>query len=360
MSGKLIIPKPCSENWNQMTPAEKGRHCAVCSKVVKDFTQMETAEIIATLQTSKEEVCGRIDMQQLTPVNTTQKFYFFMKGKFLPKVGYAALALFGLVSLFKKSVYGQTDNHQHIAGGLSYQPEAKDEKQVNIEVVDESNRPVPNAAVNIYTGEVLLNTLYTNQNGSLQTQIEMQGSGYSTLRLEVTAENYLTKVIDGMRITKNGQTIRIKLDEHVIMMGKMIIHEPVEWTPEIKDTIKTRESIDHEKVEMDDSQINKIDPVFPVDPLNREVTNPVLDDPAVQPDFIAFPNPTLGEFTLETQQEAYFDVKIFNELGSLVRTVTNQYRRCSVLLTGQPAGTYYAVLLVGDKAIETHKIVLIK
>ena len=35
----FFIPEPCHENWNKMTPQEQGRHCAVCSKVVVDFTK---------------------------------------------------------------------------------------------------------------------------------------------------------------------------------------------------------------------------------------------------------------------------------------------------------------------------------
>jgi hypothetical protein len=356
MSGNLFIPKPCSENWNQMTPAEKGRHCAVCSKVVTDFTQMKTEEIISTLQTSTDEVCGRIDLQQLTPVNTTQKIYFWMKAQFLPKIGYAALAFLGLASILKRSVYAQTDNHLHIAGGLKYQLQAKDEKQINVVVVDETNRPVPNAEVNIFAGDLLLQTLNTDNQGSLQTKIEMQESGYANLRLEIHATHFLSKTLDNIRITKNGQTIRVKLDENVILMGKISILEPIELVPATMDSVKNKESLEQEKEEIDNLPINQVEPVYPSDEENQ----PVLADPNHQPDFIAFPNPTWGEFVLETQQELYFDVKVMNELGVLVLAVNNQHKRCSLSLAGQPAGTYYAVLFVGDKAVETHKIVLVK
>jgi hypothetical protein len=40
----LHIPKPCHENWDAMTPQERGRHCDVCDKTVVDVTRMRPSE----------------------------------------------------------------------------------------------------------------------------------------------------------------------------------------------------------------------------------------------------------------------------------------------------------------------------
>ena len=37
----LLIPKPCHENWDAMTPRDDGRHCASCSKTVVDLTGLD-------------------------------------------------------------------------------------------------------------------------------------------------------------------------------------------------------------------------------------------------------------------------------------------------------------------------------
>ncbi|QJX46893.1 carboxypeptidase-like regulatory domain-containing protein [Hymenobacter taeanensis] len=61
----LSIPKPCHENWQTMTPAAQGRHCAACDKVVVDFTRMTDAEIVAFLGQSAGKSCGRFRADQL-------------------------------------------------------------------------------------------------------------------------------------------------------------------------------------------------------------------------------------------------------------------------------------------------------
>ena len=67
MKEKLIlqIPVPCREDWNKMTPAENGRHCALCNKEVIDFTLMTDQQIIAFFQKPASQVCGRLNEYQL-------------------------------------------------------------------------------------------------------------------------------------------------------------------------------------------------------------------------------------------------------------------------------------------------------
>ncbi|WBV61175.1 hypothetical protein PFY12_03415 [Chryseobacterium camelliae] len=62
---KITIPTPCHENWEAMTPEEKGRFCSVCSKTVMDFTAASDEEIIDVFSNSKEEICGNFYASQL-------------------------------------------------------------------------------------------------------------------------------------------------------------------------------------------------------------------------------------------------------------------------------------------------------
>lgn len=66
---KITIPKPCHENWNTMTPKEKGRFCSSCAKTVIDFTKKSTKEIKEYLVENKNQgVCGHFYKKQLDSI----------------------------------------------------------------------------------------------------------------------------------------------------------------------------------------------------------------------------------------------------------------------------------------------------
>lgn len=76
----IYIPNPCSENWNEMNPEEKGRFCSVCSKCVIDFTEKNSQEIHKIIEEkSDESVCGRFYNHQL---NTEDSKSLKLKEKF--------------------------------------------------------------------------------------------------------------------------------------------------------------------------------------------------------------------------------------------------------------------------------------
>lgn len=63
---KISIPKPCHENWEGMTPEEKGRFCGMCQKTVVDFTDMAPDEIRHFFKEHDgQKICGRFRNEQL-------------------------------------------------------------------------------------------------------------------------------------------------------------------------------------------------------------------------------------------------------------------------------------------------------
>lgn len=73
-SSRIYIPEPCHEDWNNMTPKEKGRFCDSCSKVVVDFTKMSTQDIQDYMKSQQgNRVCGHFKKSQLDlpPVTIT-------------------------------------------------------------------------------------------------------------------------------------------------------------------------------------------------------------------------------------------------------------------------------------------------
>ncbi len=62
----LSIPKPCHENWDAMTPVEKGRFCGSCEKQVIDFSKMTDRQVAEFFKKpSTGSVCGRFMNDQL-------------------------------------------------------------------------------------------------------------------------------------------------------------------------------------------------------------------------------------------------------------------------------------------------------
>ena len=66
----LRIDKPCTENWNKMTPTERGAFCQKCCKQVIDFTNQTNSQIQTALKNSNgKEVCAKITNDQLSSLN---------------------------------------------------------------------------------------------------------------------------------------------------------------------------------------------------------------------------------------------------------------------------------------------------
>ena len=59
------IPEPCHENWDNMTPQDKGRFCASCSKQVVDFSLMSDQQVLNYFKNATGKTCGRFANDQL-------------------------------------------------------------------------------------------------------------------------------------------------------------------------------------------------------------------------------------------------------------------------------------------------------
>ena len=60
----ISVPNQCHEDWNKMTPTEKGKFCAVCTKEVFDFTNTNDEELVKRVYKG-ENLCGRFRASQL-------------------------------------------------------------------------------------------------------------------------------------------------------------------------------------------------------------------------------------------------------------------------------------------------------
>ncbi len=63
---QISIPTPCHENWDAMSPVEKGRFCGSCQKQVVDFSNMSDRQVAEFFKKpSTGSVCGRFMTDQL-------------------------------------------------------------------------------------------------------------------------------------------------------------------------------------------------------------------------------------------------------------------------------------------------------
>ncbi|MBB6330770.1 TonB-dependent SusC/RagA subfamily outer membrane receptor [Chryseobacterium sediminis] len=92
---KITIPKPCHENWNTMSPEEKGRFCTVCSKTVQDFRKASDDDIIDVFSKASEEICGNFNPSQLN----RELHYSYINTLFVKFAVGAILTTGGIVSV---------------------------------------------------------------------------------------------------------------------------------------------------------------------------------------------------------------------------------------------------------------------
>ncbi len=137
---QISIPQPCNENWNAMTPVDKGRFCASCQKNVVDFTRSSDREVLAFLK-QNDNVCGRFFPNQLErELHIPEK-----KGP----VWTAAAVVAGMLSLGTTEVYAQTPppTEQRTSQSIQNTGKPLPSPKVTGNVKDMTGLPVPGAVV---------------------------------------------------------------------------------------------------------------------------------------------------------------------------------------------------------------------
>jgi hypothetical protein len=132
----ISIPTPCFEDWDNMTPQEKGRHCMKCNKVVVDFTSMSDDELLNYIKNSKEGVCGRVKDTQIHQSTPTYKIPQKLK-VFLYSLAMAFLINIPLDTFAQTNIdttISQTQPYAEISGYVS----------------DEKGKPIKNAIIQIF------------------------------------------------------------------------------------------------------------------------------------------------------------------------------------------------------------------
>jgi hypothetical protein len=142
----IKVAEPCHENWNKMTPKEKGRHCGSCQKIVVDFTVMSDKELLDHISKAAGQYgCGRFSGDQLNrDIKTTEKkrrftwayVWNFLLATFLVTESYAQKQ-----PVTSKKPNVQLPNQSPIVGIIAVrEPDPEPSKEISGTIIDQDSK----------------------------------------------------------------------------------------------------------------------------------------------------------------------------------------------------------------------------
>lgn len=185
---QIIIPSPCTQNWEEMTPDARGRHCTHCNKSVIDFTTWTDVALYNFFSKNKDHVCGRFFNTQLDhPISIPPQPHSRL---------YRMTVALGLTLLFTQApgLHAQTrpPQAQQYAAPKPQETIPHPYGAISGKIVDERREPAINAFVNVFQGGILKGSAVTDYDGNYSVKpldtgsynlvITYQG-GYDTLRI---------------------------------------------------------------------------------------------------------------------------------------------------------------------------------
>ncbi|MGG5576465.1 carboxypeptidase-like regulatory domain-containing protein [Myroides sp. C15-4] len=188
----IQIPEPCSEDWNQMTPLAKGRHCAVCQKTIYDFSNYTQGELVQHIQ-REGKICGRVPTKYLDIALSESK-----ANRGISLQGIVAAAINLLVLTTTAAVQGQEKAkvEQHVKDRESVREQEQVEKLpvvIRGKVMDEEGLGLPGVSV-IIRGTQL--GVGTDMDGNFELKVPEEHKEVDLVFLFIGMEDYLVTIVD--------------------------------------------------------------------------------------------------------------------------------------------------------------------
>ena len=201
----ISIPQPCHENWQAMTPADKGRFCSSCQRKVFDFTTSSDREIVNAFQ-QNQNLCGRFLNTQLNRdlVKPKEKTTLWLA---------ATTALISLVGLNEVTAQEPVKTEQiptRILLGKPAPPKMENQEIEVSGVVSDKSEPLPVASIAIKGSDV---KAISDFDGNFTIKVKKNDI------LVITYVGYYTKEIE---ILNSGKT-EIVLIENDTKLGEMVL-----------------------------------------------------------------------------------------------------------------------------------------
>lgn len=231
-SPEIFIPHPCHENWDAMSPAERGRHCAVCDKVVHDFRGMLADAIDEVIAKSPKQVCGRVDATAVSPnpfvVQVLAKFPVERLRVFvLAFVMAFGLEVWGISTLQAQIVQPAVEALQM---GQNLESALQDSsKQIRIQGIVQdvyTREPVAMASVAAYQGNNFIIGTLTNAEGKFELVIPKSAILRDTFDLHLS---YLGKTRKDVGIHSDIREFAYLIDASMFLEGVSIQGRTEPW-----------------------------------------------------------------------------------------------------------------------------------
>lgn len=211
---KVSIPKPCHEDWNDMTPENQGAFCKVCSKVVVDFSNMSDEEVIRYFENKKQEkTCGRFRVSQLSPYELKINLREVAAHRSFPKIFAAAFFIIFSSMFVCKSDTGEP-MQLHI---------------VATDVMDTASMVLRTDAA-----QELTDTVAMMKGNVIETPIMVGGAVAITEAFPIIDE-----MLTGDTVI-NPTVIKDTIVSYPMLMGKVACNRPQKIIEEIKKVEKTK------------------------------------------------------------------------------------------------------------------------
>ncbi len=348
------IPKPCHEDWQQMTPVDKGRFCQSCAKQVVDFSMMSGQQVLQHIAKAAGGMCGRFANDQLQrpllPAKQEKKKIWWLAA------AVPLMMVFEKVRAQKKQTAQSTTaailkESDNIIMGKVRMPE-KNTVQILVKqtikgkVIDENGKMLPFAEIKIegeYTG------VQADSIGSFSINIQQTKSG---VFVETSLIGYETK----KQFVPNSRVdceITLKSLENIL--EPVIIpsfYAPPKCTVTMGATYLVK-STDFTKP--DSTNLIHVTFFKIIDSIKKTANI-----------FSIYPNPAQRgrSITIDTKKEGDYSIQLFNNSGKLLQVKEFNAMESATLTTldiptSFAAGIYY-VRLVDEKTKKqyTDKIVV--
>ena len=222
MKFKLNIPEPCHEDWQQMSPTQKGKFCASCQKEVIDFTKLSASEIARKTKNSKQ-LCGRFTSTQL------EQEYIAASQNSLSRLG-IALGLGSIIAVAQPSfaqeektvkVKVDTENDLHYKESTQAETQ-KDSISISGTVTDEEGLPLP--GVNVIQQNSSHGT-HTDFDGNFSIKISEEDFEDKVF-LEFSYVGFETKVIKLKNNYEKKLEVELNVNMEAMSSGIVVVAKP--------------------------------------------------------------------------------------------------------------------------------------